>query len=73
MSEPQHWRIYWRAPVTDRVLLGLTLVLTVVTDLTVAIGTGVALGLALRWWQGRYPQKPPTVLLTGNIYGNSFL
>lgn len=55
MSDPQHWRIYWRAPMTDRVLLGLTLVLTVVTDLTVAIGTGVALGLALRWWQGRYP------------------
>ncbi len=49
MSEPHKWPHYWAAPVSDRVLLVLTLVLTVLADLTVAIGAGVALGLALRW------------------------
>lgn len=48
MSEPHKWPEYWRAPRSDRVLLILTLVLTVLADLTVAIGTGVAVGLALR-------------------------
>jgi len=48
MSEPHKWRRYWAAPVADRVLLVLTLVLTVLSDLTVAIGVGVTLGLALR-------------------------
>lgn len=48
MSEPHKLRSYLSAPVSDRVLLGLTLVLTVLVDLTVAIGVGVALGLALR-------------------------
>ncbi|WP_284262309.1 SulP family inorganic anion transporter [Roseicyclus amphidinii] len=49
MSEPQHWHRYaTTGRVSDRVLLALTLVLTVFTDLTVAIGVGVALGLALR-------------------------
>ena len=33
---------------SDRVLLVLTLVLTVFTDLTVAIGVGVSVGLTLR-------------------------
>jgi SulP family sulfate permease len=37
------------APWPDRLLLLLTFVLTVVVDLTVAIGTGVALGLLLRF------------------------
>ncbi|QIE40845.1 SulP family inorganic anion transporter [Rhodobacteraceae bacterium SC52] len=53
MSEPHHWRRHFRAPGAERALLALTLVLTVLTDLTVAIGAGVALGLALRWWQSR--------------------
>lgn len=53
MSEPHKWAHYWRAPPSDRVLLLLTLVLTVLTDLTIAIGTGVALGLALRLREGR--------------------
>lgn len=62
MSEPHKWRGYWAEPAADRVLLVLTLVLTVVADLTVAIGTGVALGLVLRLrqregglpdWKGR--------------------
>lgn len=53
MSEPHKWRSYWAAPVEDRVLLILTLVLTVLSDLTVAIGVGVGLGLALRLREGR--------------------
>jgi SulP family sulfate permease len=48
MSEPHKWRSYWQAPLADRGLLLLTLLLTVLSDLTVAIGVGVALGLALR-------------------------
>lgn len=48
MSEPKKWRGYLRARPSDRVLLGLTLVLTVFADLTVAIGVGVGVGLALR-------------------------
>jgi SulP family sulfate permease len=57
MSEPHKWRGYWAEPIEDRVLLVLTLVLTVVADLTVAIGTGVALGLLLRLRQDR--ANPP--------------
>jgi SulP family sulfate permease len=48
MSEPHKWRGYLQASTSDRVLLVLTLVLTVFTDLTVAIGVGVSVGLALR-------------------------
>ncbi|MEX1251874.1 MAG: SulP family inorganic anion transporter, partial [Hyphomonas sp.] len=48
MSEPHKWREHAKLPVEDRVLLALTLVLTVVADLAVAIGVGVALGLSLR-------------------------
>jgi SulP family sulfate permease len=49
MSEPQHWRGYLTTGrMSDRVLLVLTMALTVLADLTVAIGVGVALGLALR-------------------------
>ena len=57
MSEPHKWRGYWAEPIEDRVLLVLTLVLTVVADLTVAIGTGVALGLLLQLRQRR--ASPP--------------
>jgi SulP family sulfate permease len=53
MSEPHKWRGYWAEPLEDRALLVLTLVLTVLTDLAVAIGTGVALGLVLRLRQSR--------------------
>ena len=42
-----------RAPLSDRALLLLTLVLTVLADLTVAIGVGVGGGLLLRLIQGR--------------------
>lgn len=48
MSEPHKWAGYWAAPASERVLLLLTLALTVLADLTVAIGVGVVLGLALR-------------------------
>ncbi len=48
MTEPHKWREYMAAPMEDRVLLLLTLLLTVLTDLTVAIGVGVVLGLAVR-------------------------
>lgn len=48
MSEPHKWASYWAAPANDRLLLVVTLLLTVLADLTVAIGVGTALGLALR-------------------------
>jgi SulP family sulfate permease len=57
MSEPHKWRGYWAAPGPDRVLLILTLALTVFFDLTVAIGIGVGLGLALRLRESRTQPK----------------
>lgn len=48
MSEPHKWPGYMRECVSDRILLVLTLVLTVFADLTIAIGVGVSVGLALR-------------------------
>ena len=48
MSEPHKWRGYFAEPLSDSVLLLLTMLLTVFADLTVAIAVGVALGLALR-------------------------
>jgi SulP family sulfate permease len=48
MSEPQKWRGYMQARISDRVLLITTLVLTVMVDLTVAIAVGVSIGLAIR-------------------------
>lgn len=61
MSEPHKWRGYMAEPVADRVLLVLTMVLTVFADLTVAIGVGVTLGLLLRLRQARPPSDwtPP--------------
>lgn len=58
MSEPHKWPEYWAAPVPDRVLLVLTMVLTVLADLTTAIGVGVALGLALRLREKGLPPAP---------------
>jgi sulfate permease, SulP family len=55
MSEPHKWRGYMSEPWPDRLLLLLTFVLTVVVDLTVAIGTGVALGLLLRFLRRNQP------------------
>ncbi|MCB1350481.1 MAG: SulP family inorganic anion transporter [Maritimibacter sp.] len=48
MSEPHKWRGYMQTRLSDRFLLLLTMVLTVFADLTVAIGVGVFIGLALR-------------------------
>lgn len=49
MSEPHKWAGYLREGWPERVLLVVTFVLTLVVDLTVAIGVGVAGGLVLRW------------------------
>jgi SulP family sulfate permease len=48
MSEPLHWRHRLAMRTSDKVLFALTFALTVLADLTVAIGVGTALGLALR-------------------------
>ena len=48
MSEPHRWRDHLRARPADRFLLLLTMILTVVSDLTVAIAVGTGVGLAQR-------------------------
>ncbi|MEO1328275.1 MAG: SulP family inorganic anion transporter [Pseudomonadota bacterium] len=48
MSEPHRWPARLAARPADRWLIVQTLLLTVLTDLTIAIGVGVAVGLALR-------------------------
>lgn len=55
MSEPQQWRRHLRLPIADRLLLLVTLVLTVVADLTIAIVVGIALGLLLRLKRNQGP------------------
>ncbi|WP_068070636.1 SulP family inorganic anion transporter [Novosphingobium lentum] len=49
MSEPAKWHERLAASWPDKLLLVVTLALTVLADLTVAIGVGVALGLAIRF------------------------
>lgn len=49
MSEPHRWPERLRAPLGDRCLLALTMTLTVLADLTVAIAVGTAIGLAMRF------------------------
>ena len=48
MSEPRRWGQHLRARPADRFLLLLTMALTVVSDLTVAIAVGTAIGLGQR-------------------------
>ena len=48
MSEPHRWRERLRTRTGDRFLLFLTMILTVASDLTVAIAVGTAIGLAQR-------------------------
>ena len=48
MSEPHRWGERLRLRTGDRALLFLTMVLTVITDLTIAIAVGTVAGLALR-------------------------
>ncbi len=53
MMEPHRWRSFAALPKDDLALLIVTLVLTVLADLAIAIGTGVVLGLILRRVKGR--------------------
>jgi SulP family sulfate permease len=48
MSEPGRWRERMKLRRGDRALLFMTMILTVATDLTIAIAVGTAAGLALR-------------------------
>jgi SulP family sulfate permease len=48
MSEPGRWGERMRLPAADRALLFLTVILTVATNLTIAIAVGTAAGLGLR-------------------------
>ena len=48
MSEPHRWGERMRLRTGDRVLLFLTMGLTVLTDLTIAIAVGTVVGLAMR-------------------------
>ena len=48
MAEPDRWRAHLRARPGDRMVLALTLALTVLTDLTIAIAAGVIAGLLVR-------------------------
>ena len=48
MSEPGRWGERIKLRSGDRTLLFLTMILTVVTDLTIAIAVGTVAGLALR-------------------------
>lgn len=62
MAEPQHLGARLKGPRSDSLLLLMTLALTVVTDLTVAIGAGVAVGLMLRLHRRGTPEpdwQPP--------------
>ena len=53
MSEPHRWPERLAMPRWELALLLLTAAMTVLVDLTVAIGTGTAIGLAVRWWARR--------------------
>ena len=48
MSEPHRWRERLSARLADRFLLFLTMILTVASNLTVAIAVGTVIGLAMR-------------------------
>jgi SulP family sulfate permease len=48
MSEPARWRERMSLKAGDRALLFVTMILTVVSNLTIAIAVGTFAGLALR-------------------------
>jgi sulfate permease, SulP family len=48
MSEPHRWAERLRGRPADRFLLFLTMILTIFSDLTVAIAVGTTVGLAQR-------------------------
>lgn len=56
MSEPHRLRRHLSGRIGDTVLLLMTFALTLLVDLTVAIGAGVALGLAMRLRRRNVPQ-----------------
>ena len=53
MSEPHRWPERLAMPRWELALLLLTAAMTVLVDLTVAIGTGTVIGLAAKAWQRR--------------------
>jgi sulfate permease, SulP family len=57
MSEPHRWAERLRLPKADLALLFLTMALTVLADLTVAITVGTMIGIALRFARGEI--EPP--------------
>lgn len=57
MMEVHRWPGFLTLPKDELALLILTLVLTVLADLTVAIGAGVVIGLVLRRIKGRRPDE----------------
>ncbi len=48
MTEPHKWRDHLNGRHSDKIMLLTTLILTVLVDLTTAIGVGVSMGLAMR-------------------------
>ncbi|MXO60808.1 SulP family inorganic anion transporter [Altererythrobacter salegens] len=58
MSEPHRWPERLAMPKWELGLLLLTAVLTVMVDLTIAIATGTAAGLAIQAWQRRGNSEP---------------
>lgn len=48
MSEPSRWFERMKLPRGDRALFFMTMILTVVSNLTIAIALGTGAGLALR-------------------------
>lgn len=58
MAELHRWRIWLAQPRGDLFLMALTMILTVVADLTIAIGTGIAIGLAMRLQRRNAPPPP---------------
>jgi len=61
MSEPHRWPERIGAPWSDRILLILTMVLTLFADLAVPIAIGSAIGLTIRYAKGEFKthRQPP--------------
>ena len=58
MSEPHRWDERLSANLPDQAIFFITMVLTVLADLTVAIAVGTGLGLALRLYRGTRTPEP---------------
>jgi SulP family sulfate permease len=57
MSEPHRWGERLAMPRWELALLLLTAAMTVLVDLTAAIGTGTAIGLLGQWWTRRSSKR----------------